>query len=87
VILPAQAKAINEIVAKLNLPWRDLQGALSAANSPKVALLSIEPDAKARSLKILAEAKNSDDMFAYLEELKQQDFLLRYYSVSMKCMT
>lgn len=72
-ISEAQAAFVNAAVLQLNLPWRDLQEAVAAATPPKVALLALEPDARKRVLKITAEAKNSDDMIAYIEQLKQQE--------------
>ncbi|MDO8653455.1 MAG: hypothetical protein Q7R66_14810 [Undibacterium sp.] len=69
-----QANAVNHAVLQLNLPWQDLQNSLEAATTSKVALLTLEPDAKSRTLKVSAEAKNSDDMLLYIEQLKQQIF-------------
>jgi Tfp pilus assembly protein PilN len=68
----AQAAAVNNAVLQLNLPWRDLQDAMSAATPKQIALLALEPDARKHSIKITAEARASDDMIAYIEKLKQQ---------------
>ncbi|MES2298822.1 MAG: PilN domain-containing protein [Pseudomonadota bacterium] len=73
-ISEVQANAVNAAVLQLNLPWRDLQEAIDAATPKTVALLALEPDSRTRTLRILAEAKNSDDMVAYIEQLKQQPF-------------
>ncbi|KQZ43774.1 hypothetical protein [Duganella sp. Root1480D1] len=70
----AQAVAVNAAILQLNLPWRELQDSIAAANSPAVALLALDPDPRKRALKITAEAKNSDDMVGYIEQLKQQEF-------------
>ena len=69
-----QAAAVNAAILQLNLPWRQLQDAVAAANSPAVALLALDPDPRKQTLKITAEAKNSDDMVGYIEQLKQQEF-------------
>jgi len=74
VIPEAQAVAVNAAILQLNLPWRQLQDAVAAANTPAVALLSLEPDPRKQTMKITAEAKNSDDMVGYIEQLKQQEF-------------
>jgi Tfp pilus assembly protein PilN len=74
VIAPEQAAAVNAAILKLNLPWRDLQDALAAATPATVALLSLEPDEKKHLLKVSAETRNSDDMIAYIEALKEQEF-------------
>jgi hypothetical protein len=69
-----QAAAINAAVLQLNLPWRELQEAVAAATPPAVAMLSMEPDARKSIVKLSAEVKNSEDMIAYIEALKQQEF-------------
>lgn len=73
-ISDAQGKAVNSTVLQLNLPWADLQEAVGAATPPAVALLALEPDPNKQLLRISAEAKNADDMIAYIEQLKQQEF-------------
>jgi Tfp pilus assembly protein PilN len=73
-LAPAQAKAVNDAVLQLNLPWRDLHDAVRAATPANVALLSLEPDAKRRTLRIGAEARNSDDMLAYVGKMQAQDW-------------
>lgn len=70
----AQALAVNAAILQLNLPWRQLQDAVAGAASPAVALLALDPDPRKQTLKITAEAKNSDDMVGYIEQLKQQEF-------------
>ena len=73
-IEPAQASAVNAAVSQLNLPWRDLLDAIEAATPSTIALLSIEPDARKRSVRGSAEAKTSDAMIAYVESLKKQGY-------------
>lgn len=68
-----QAAAVNAAVLQLNLPWRALHDAIGAATPSNIALLALEPDPRRHSMKITAEAKNSDDMIAYVEQLKQQE--------------
>lgn len=70
----AQASAVNAAVRQMNLPWRALHDAVQSATPAGIALLALEPDAKTRTLRITAEAKNSDDMIGYIELLKQQDW-------------
>ncbi|MCH8621744.1 PilN domain-containing protein [Undibacterium sp. TS12] len=67
-----QAVAVNQAIAKLNIPWTDLLDALEQASTDKVAILQITPNAQKMNVKLMAEAKNSDDMIAYVETLKQQ---------------
>lgn len=70
----AQAGAVNSAILQLNLPWRDVLDAVQSATPNSVALLALEPDAKKRLLKGVAEVKASDGMIAYIEQLKQQPF-------------
>jgi Tfp pilus assembly protein PilN len=70
----AQADAVNAAVLQLNLPWRALHDTVQSATPPAIALLALEPDAKRRSLRITAEARNSDDMIGYVEQLRRQDW-------------
>lgn len=72
-ISEVQAAAVNAAVMQLNLPWRALHDAIGAATPPTIAMLALEPDARKRSMKITAEAKTSDAMIAYVEELKRQE--------------
>jgi hypothetical protein len=69
----AQAQAVNAAVLQLNLPWGALQAAVGQATPKNIALIALEPDPRRRSMKITAEAKNSDDMIAYVEQLRGQE--------------
>lgn len=68
----SQAAAVNRAIAQLNLPWRDVWNAVEAATPATVALLTLEPDAGKQTVRGSAEAKTSDAMIAYVEQLKQQ---------------
>ena len=68
-----QAGVVNAAVLQLNLPWRALHDTIAAATPPAIALLALEPDSKKRSIKITAEARSSDEMVGYVEQLKQQE--------------
>ena len=74
--IPAgQATAVNTMVARLNVPWRDLfQSIESATTSERIALLEITPDPARHTLKGTAEARNSEDMLAYMTRLAAQPF-------------
>jgi Tfp pilus assembly protein PilN len=72
----AQAAAVNAAILQLNLPWRDLQDAVASATPQGIALLALDPEPRKRLLKITAEARSSDEMVAYIEQLKQQEFFV-----------
>lgn len=74
VVSEAQARAVNEAIMQLNLPWRELHEAVRAATPDNVALLALEPDAKRRSLRITAESRNADDMLAYVARMQEQNW-------------
>lgn len=69
----AQSAAVNGMIARLNLPWRTLFDAIQHSTPSGVALLSLEPDARKRTIRITAEARGSDEMIAYIEEMQQQE--------------
>lgn len=72
VIGPAQAQFVNSAIGQLNLPWRDLLDAVQGATPREIGLLALEPEPRKQLLKLTAEAKTSDDMVAYVAQLKQQ---------------
>lgn len=72
-ITEVQAGAVNAAILQLNLPWRALHDAIADATPADIAMLALEPDARKRSMKITAEAKSSDAMIGYVEELKKQE--------------
>jgi Tfp pilus assembly protein PilN len=73
-ISDTQAAAVNGAIGKLNLPWRDVLDAVESATPKNIALLALDPDAKRNIVKGMAEAKNSDDMIDYVEQLRKQEF-------------
>lgn len=70
----AQANAVNAAVLQLNLPWRALHDAVQAGTPANIALLALEPDARKSSVRITAEARSSDDMIAYVEQLQKDEW-------------
>ncbi|HEY8026813.1 MAG TPA: hypothetical protein VIF60_19895 [Burkholderiaceae bacterium] len=70
----AQANAVNNAIAQLNVPWRDILDAVEGATPATIGLLALEPDAKRNVVRGMAEAKSSGDMIAYIEALKKQGF-------------
>lgn len=80
-VTEAQAGAINAVAARLNLPWRDLFRTIEAATPPdRIALLELSPDPSRRAVKGSAEARNAEDMLAYVTKLGEQPF---FASVSL----
>ena len=67
------ANAVNNAIAQLNVPWRDVLDAVEGATPANVGLLALEPDARRHVVRGMAEARTSGDMIAYVEALKKQD--------------
>ncbi len=55
----------------LHTPWVDLLAALEAAPTQAVALLSVEPSAANRSVRLTAEGRDAKAMLAYLGALQR----------------
>lgn len=68
------AKA-NEVLRRITLPWDDLFMAVESAAPGEVALLSMEPEAEKRTLKIAGEAKNVKSMLDYIRLLERRPML------------
>jgi len=93
---PAQKKSSAELLEKIEqarkladfllIPWGDVFAALEAAALDDSALLSIEPDPKKRQVKITAEAKNKDVMFAYIQRLDATPQLAGVYLLKHEIM-
>lgn len=71
-VAPNQVMAVNELISRLNIPWTSLFDAIEEATPMTIALLSVEPDARKHLVRVQAEAKDSHDMIAYVEQLKRQ---------------
>jgi Tfp pilus assembly protein PilN len=52
-----------------SLPWDDVFGAIEAAGTADVSLLSLDPTPDKRMLKLQAEARNMEAVLAYLRAL------------------
>lgn len=74
-----EMKRAGEVAFALKLPWSDLFASVEAANTPNVALLSIESDNAKRQVKIAGEAKDLESMVSYLRFLGAQPKLANVY--------
>jgi Tfp pilus assembly protein PilN len=80
--LEAEAKAAEAVVRQLTVPWAGLVGALEQAATRDVALLQLQPDAEQRRLRLTAEARDREAMFAYLRRLEAAPALAEVHLVS-----
>ncbi len=71
-VIPAEAlRQMDAVTARLNVPWSDVLDVIERSATPKVALLALEPDARAGSINLTAEARSLEDLLAYAEALGQ----------------
>lgn len=71
----------RDIIQRLSTPWNPLFRALEGANTERVALLSIEPNADSRTVTLTGEARDYLATLTYLARLEEQDLLKRVHLV------
>lgn len=69
-LTPEGRRAWNQVVRQLNTPWASVLEALETVTPEKVALVTIEPDARQASIRLQAEAKSLDALLTYAQALK-----------------
>ena len=70
-----EVAAARETVQRLSTPWEKLLGALESAANDQVALLSIEPDPKAGTVKISGDSKDYLAVLTYVLNLSRAEAL------------
>mgnify|MGYP001577907794 CR=1 FL=1 len=88
--LDEEVKRANVILRQLTQPWDALFRALestSALQEKTIALLTIQPDAEKRQVKITGEAKNLTVMLDYVKLLSDGAVLSNVYLVSHQVQT
>jgi len=69
--IPEQrASAINNAIARLNIPWREVFAAIEAEQPADIALLALLPDARQRVMLVQAEALNHSSMLDFVARLR-----------------
>ncbi len=74
-VAPEEIAAAKETMQRLSTPWEKLFAALESAASEQVALLSIEPDAKAGTVRISGDSKDYLAALTYVLNLSRADSL------------
>lgn len=67
----AAAAPAAAILPRLQTPWHELLAELEQAAELPVAVLSVDAEARGRSLRLAAEARSMDDVLAFVERLRQ----------------
>lgn len=69
----ADIDTMNSAIRRLNTPWPYIFSGFESVASPKVALLSIAPDAKVALLRGTAEARTHEAMIDYVQRLSETE--------------
>jgi len=69
------AQAASRAVAQLRLPWDALLREIELLADSSVALLSVESQGQARTLRLAGEAKTMADAVAYLARLRESPWI------------
>ena len=80
--LQSESKAAEAVVRQLTVPWAGLVAAREKASTRDTALLQLQPDADQRRLRLTAEARNREAMFAYVQRLESSPALAEVHLVS-----
>jgi hypothetical protein len=80
--LDEEVKAAEAVVRRLTVPWGSLVQALEQAATRDVALLQLQPDAENRTVRLTAEARSAEAMFAYARRLGAAQGLADVHVVS-----
>jgi len=68
---PETLRQMDAVTARLNVPWSDVLDAIERSTTQRVALLTLEPDARTGNVALTAEARSLDDLLNYAEALGQ----------------
>lgn len=75
----AELQRANGVIDQLAVPWEELFDTLEAADARRVAVLSLAPNARDRSLRLAGEARVMDDLLAYVSRLAQRPTLAQVH--------
>ncbi len=70
-----EVQMANTVIRQMTIPWDQLFSEIEATADAEVGLLSIQPDAGSRLLRINGEARNLNAVLAYSRRLESADLL------------
>lgn len=76
---PEELAFARETLSRMSVPWDALFSALERSRTDGVALLSVEPNGEARTLRLTGEAKTYLAALTYVAALGQQDALQKVH--------
>lgn len=77
-----ELKQAEAVLRQLALPWAAMIHAVESAAGDDVVLLQMEPDARERKLRLMAEVKNEQAMLEYLRRLGLAEALAEVHLAS-----
>jgi Tfp pilus assembly protein PilN len=80
--LDEEVRSAEAVVRQLALPWAALIETLERAATREVAILQLQPEAQTRVLRLTAEARSREAMFAYVRRLAAAQSLAEVHVVS-----
>jgi hypothetical protein len=66
---------VNAAMNELRLPWEALFGVLENIDTPHVRLITLEPNARQRKIRVTAETDDIGSMLVYVQILSRQTIL------------
>lgn len=79
--LRGELHAAGAVIAKLNTPWDSLFGAVEDIRTEEAVLLSIEPDAEQRRVRLTGEARDLPSALEYVRRARATRVLRSAYLV------
>lgn len=80
--LRREMRQARRIIEQLDAPWMALFSAIEAAFDDNVTLLGIEPEPDRREVRLLAEAKDTAAMLAYVRQVRSSPVLREVWLAS-----
>jgi hypothetical protein len=74
-----EVKRANAVMGEIDLPWQALFDSVEYATSHEVALLSFQPDAAGRTMRIGGEAKSMSALLDFVSALEREPVLKDAY--------
>lgn len=81
---PEEVGAIQKEVNELTIPWGILFTAMEAIHSDKVVLISLEPSAEKKNVRIVAEVSDVYQMLDYVRAFSAQPGIYKVHLVNQK---
>ncbi len=71
----ASVQRANAVIDQLTVPWDELFDAVETADARGLAVLSLTPNARERSLRLAGESRSMDELLAYVGRVAAQPSL------------